>query len=535
MKGNIIMNGFKFLISISVALFALLQISAAGQRLTIGRGKTQIVDPGFKVIKYSVNPEGGVIKVSVPPGGGAANVTGVSEGTASLELISSGGMKEMYEVKVGGDLLAIMRNLQAELEDVGGIEISKVGESLLVKGEVNDPKGWRLLKSTLAHGDYRNVIKDQTYFRVQADTLKEFRAQLKEAQFQITDKLSEAKAGKLYVKYEGNILIISGVVYSPEEKARLERIVAAQAAWLRIEGKGGVTENESWKTMCRMDVSVDSAQMRMDVVLIGYKETDMSKFGSSEEGLKFNSMFKGLIDLCTGKTSHDNFALGADLDSTLKFLKKNEITRHSVGGHIYFKNNDPEVRKLKIGGTLKVKMKSATAEGVPTQDFEDIQYGFFIDKKRASLVDETHVDVDLQITQKKPVPIKGGGYEEGYDVAENEYNPSVVCPLGKTVVLSGYKGMVESTMPPAGFPVLRHIPIMNWFVSTEGDSFEDIRLMMLVSVKIVDGDEPEAQNMKLAYEDTKNLPTEVEISNKDRIESRKKWSGALYFLNWFCP
>ena len=534
MKRNKIMNGFKVLIAISFSLSALLQISAAGQRMTIGRGKTQIVDPGFKVIQYSVNPEVGIITVSIPSGGGAANVTGVSEGTASLELISSGGMKEMYEVKVGGDLLATMRNLQTELEDVGGIEISKIGESLLVKGEVNDPKGWRLLKSTLAHGDYRNVIKDQTYFRVQADTLKEFRAQLKEAQFQITDKLSEAKAGKLYVKYEGNLLIINGVVYSPEEKEKLERIVAAQAAWLRVENGKSVSANASWKTSCRMNVSVDSAQMRMDVVLIGYKETDVSKYGSSEEGLKFNGLFKGLIDLCSGKTHHDVFTLGADLDSTLGFLKKNEMIRHSVGGHIYFKNNDPEVRKLKIGGTLKVKMQSATAEGAPTQDFEDIQYGFFIDKKRASLVDETHVDVDLQITQKKPIPMDGG-YEEGYNIEENEYNPSVVCPLGKTVVLAGYKNMVESTMPPAGFPVLRHIPIMNWFVSKEGDSIENVKLMMLVGVKIAKGDEDEAQNVRLSYDDTKDLPTEVEISNKDRIQSRKKWSGALYFLNWFCP
>lgn len=528
------MNAIKLVLVLCVVGCGMTDVPAAGQRLTIGKGKSQVIDPGFKATKFLAEPHEGIISVSMPSGGGPARVTGVAEGTAALELFVPGGLKETYEITVGGDLLSIMRNLQTELEDVGGVEITKVGESLIVKGEINDPEGWKLLKRTIAHGDYRNFVKDQTHFRVQADTLKDFRAQLKEAQFQVTDKLEEAKAGRLYVKYEGNLLLINGVVYSPEEKEKLDRVVAAQASWLRLEDGKAFSPDESWKTTCRMSVSVDSAQLRMDVVLVGYKETDVSKYGSAEDALKFSGVFKGLIDLYTGKSHHDAFSIGADLDSTLGFLKKNEIVRHTVGGHIYFKNNDPEIRKLKIGGTLKVKMQGATAEGAPTQNFEDIQYGFFIDKKRAVLLDAERVDVDLQITQKKPIPMDGG-YQEGYNIEENEYNPSVVCPLGKTVVLAGYKNMVESTMPPAGFPVLRHIPIMNWFVSKESDSLEDVKLMMLVSVKIAKGDEDEAQKTRLPYEDTKDLPTQVEIPNDERIESRKKFHGALYWLNWFTP
>lgn len=521
-------------VAVCVCAMSVFGAMAADQRLTIGKGKSQVVDPGFKATKFLAEPREGVISVSIPSGGGAARVTGVAEGTASLELFVPGGLKETYEITVGGDLLAIMRNLQAELEDVGGIDISKVGDSLIVKGEINDPEGWNLLKRTVSHGDYRSFVKDHTYFRVQADTLKDFRAQLKEAQFQITDKLEDARSGKLYVKYEGNMLIISGVVYSPEDKEKLDRIVSAQASWLRLEDGKAASVGEAWKTTCRMNVSVDASQLRMDVVLVGYKETDLSSYGSAEDSLKFNGVFNGLLDLCTGKTRHDSFTIGADLDSTLGFLKKNEILRHTVGGHIYFKNNDPEVRKLKIGGTLKVKMQGATAEGAPTQNFEDIQYGFFIDKKRAAMLDAERVDIDMQITQKKPIPMNGG-YQEGYNIEENEYNPSVVCPLGKTVVLAGYKNMVESTMPPAGFPVLRHIPIMNWFVSKEENSIEDIKLLMLVSVKVAQGDEPEAQNARMSYVDTKDLPTEVEIPNEERLESRKKWHGAMYWMNWFTP
>ena len=59
--------------------------------------------------------------------------------------------------------------------------------------------------------------------------------------------------------------------------------------------------------------------------------------------------------------------------------------------------------------------------------------------------------------------------------------------------------------------------------------------MMLVSVREVRPDEPEVQDAKLPYEECKNLTTEVQISNEDRLEARKRWSGWLYWLNWFMP
>ena len=147
-----------------------------------------------------------------------------------------------------------------------------------------------------------------------------------------------------------------------------------------------------------------------------YLTYSLPALASSGEALTFNGVFKGLVDLCKGKSQHDAFSVGADLNSTLKFLKKNEISRHTVGGHVFFKNNDPVERELKIGGTMKIKMKSATAEGVPTSNFEDIPYGFTIRKKSAVLLNAEQADVDLLITQKTPIPLEEGGYEEGYDV-----------------------------------------------------------------------------------------------------------------------
>ena len=173
------------------------------------------------------------------------------------------------------------------------------------------------------------------------------------------------------------------------------------------------------------------------------------------------------------------------------------------------------------------------AEGVPTDNFEDIPYGFTVEKKQANMLDASTVSIKLDIKQENPVPLKDGGYEEGYNVEQYEYNPVIDCPLGQTVVIAGYRRMVETTVPPSGFPVLRHVPILNWFVSKEGNKLENIKIMMLVSVRAAGDDN--VPNEILPYENGKDLVTEVEVTNEERLKAREEHSGFWSWLNWFVP
>ena len=201
-----------------------------------------------------------------------------------------------------------------------------------------------------------------------------------------------------------------------------------------------------------------------------------------------------------------------------------------------FKCNDSTENKLDIGGTLKVKMKGATAEGAPTDNFEDIEYGFTVTKKEASLVSADSVHLKLDVEQKD-WQLMAGGMDEGYEIIRRHYNPVVDCPLGKTVVLSGYRRFEQNTDPSSGFPVLRNVPGLGWFAAHESDTAKDMKIMMLVSVRAVRPDEPEHQNASLPYDETKNITAEVQVDNNDRIQKRKdeKWQGWLYWLNWFTP
>lgn len=563
----------KTAITLAAAMLSAVAFSE-GQKLVVSQNGSKSLEPGFQVEKFQVIGPRDLVSVDVD--GGIARVTGLKAGKCSVKVSGGGNMEEVYEIEVGDDIAQIQRNLQAELDEVPGVEITKVGSSLLVRGEINDPDGWRLLKKTVAHGDYAHIVKDQTKFRVQADTLKNFYQQLRDANFQLVDKPQDAKDGKLYVKYDGNMVLINGTVFSSVDVERLDRIIAAQAAWLKFEemekmpdprspstparaptamspvaalpvapvtapgvpGANGTAtaaqeKDDDWRPVCRRDVGVDHTLLHMDVVIVGYTETSAKDYGTGDK-LSISGAFHGLWDLVAGKAENDTFQIDADLGAVLGFLKENGITRHSTGGYLRFKCNDEDTAKLKIGGTLNVKMKGQTTLGAAMEQFEKIEYGFIVTSDPAHLVDRGNADIRLNVSQKKPVPMSGG-YEEGYNIEEFEYNPAIVCPLGKTVVISGYRNFSETTKPLAGMPVLRNVPILGWFFSNDKEQIEDGKLMMLVSVREVRPDEPEVQNAKLPYDECKDLTTEVDISNKERIEARKRWHGLLYWLNWFTP
>ena len=503
-------------------------------RLTVAKGGSKALEPGFLVEKYKVVGAKELVNVAVE--NGVALLTGMEEGSCAVRLFGPGNLEATVEVLVGGDILQVQRGLVQILEIAGvsGVEVTKVGNRLAVNGEISDPASWKQVKRVLAGAEYQEVVNDLTVFKVLPDTLKALRDQFKAEGFELTENVAAPDPGKVNIQYIPNTLIVSGTVFSPSDQQRILRILNTQSAWLWMEGYSQVAR-EDWQTIGRLNVTTDQQLLHMDVVLVGYSENDLEKSGNYGKGLQVSSVFSSFLDLVHGKLKNDTFRIDANLGDTLTFLRSQGLSRKSVGGYLRFKSNDSEPNRLKIGGTLKVRLQGATAEGNPTQNMEDIEYGFFIDKKVANLVDSGNVDVKFDVSQKTPTPAKDGGYQEGYDVQENKYNPSIVCPLGKTVVIGGYRDFKEMTAPFVGTPILRNVPILGWFFSKDSESVEDVKIMMLVSVREVRPDEPEVQDAKLPYEECKNLTTEVQISNEDRLESRKRWSGWLYWMNWFMP
>lgn len=517
-----------------ICMLAAMAVSATlAAKLTIKKGENKPLDPGFRVEKFD-NGKSGVVSVDVSDG--VAFVTGASEGSCTVKL-SGGGQTEIYEIVVGNNISEVRRDLVSRLESKGitGVEVLMRNDYLSVSGEVNDPEEWAALKSVLAESRFSSIAVNDARFEISADTMKRFRDEILAAGFKLVDNMQDAEKGALFIRNENKTVTITGKVFSPESLDRLNRIVAAQS-WLRpADAPYSVDGNNDWKKACHVNVALDQRLLHMDIVLIGYEENEGFKYGKTDGTPILSTVFDGLVDLVHGKAKNDTFKVNANINSTIDFLAENSITRKSIGGYLRFKSNDQDPNELRIGGTLKIKMKSSSGLGGSDEHFEDIRYGFTVNKKVANLIDTDTVHVKLDISQENPVPFEAseGGYQEGYRVEEYKYNPVLDLPLGQTMVIGGYKRMVESTTPPSGFPVLRHVPIVNWFVSKEANSIENIKLMMLVSVRVVDPNEPEPQKAKLPYEESKNLPTEVEITNEERLKDREPFSGFWSWLNWF--
>ena len=107
-------------------------------------------------------------------------------------------------------------------------------------------------------------------------------------------------------------------------------------------------------------------------------------------------------------------------------------------------------------------------------------------------------------------------------------------PLGQTVAVAGYESLFENTLGPSGTPLLRHIPIVNWFVSDKEHKQEDLALLFLVSVRKVDveNEEPMVPNTPM-----KDITLDADTSTEERYKAEKAKKnthrGCWTPLNWF--
>lgn len=505
------------------------------EKITIEKGGSRPVDPGFEVKQYKLtgSKEGLMVEVN----NGTVRISGKEEGQYGLKLLGFGSQEASYEIQVGQDIVRLIKNLKKYLESIGGIEISRIDNNIYITGEVNDYDDLRKIQERIALPDFKGLVVNDVSFVASPDNIKRLKSDIRAAGFELVDGNEAETTGKLVFSQAKNEITISGTVFSDDEISRLAHVIRRSGNWLRLVDDKVAGVSDPSKAKCTLNVTVDRREFIMDAVIVGYEETNEERFGT-ENRPDIKLTFGSLLDLVGGHAKNDVFSIETDMAHTLDFMKENKISRYNVGGFMAFKANDPKSANLKIGGTLKVKLQSATAEGQPTQNFQDIEYGFTLDKKVATLVNAKTVHIELDISQKTPIPSEHG-YEEGYDIKENRYNPSLDCEIGKTVVVSGYRNFFEDTVPPSGVPVMRNIPIIKWFMSHEGDKVSDMKMMMLVSVREKNKNDAEAQKTVLPYNDCRDLPTQVEVNNKDRVEARKeaakKFHGMWNWLNWFVP
>ena len=101
-----------------------------------------------------------------------------------------------------------------------------------------------------------------------------------------------------------------------------------------------------------------------------------------------------------------------------------------------------------------------------------------------------------------------------------------MCPLNKTAVIAGQKESTYSSSGPGGYAFLRHVPVVNWFLSSREDLGEELQLLILVCPQIANR---RVQMTAVPSGETANVENAVSKSVNEKSEKIHRQET----LNWF--
>ena len=335
-------------------------------------------------------------------------------------------------------------------------------------------------------------------------------------------------------------VVVSGSVYSSEDKARLERVLRSRS-WLKV----GTNEMANAVANTVLDVAVDDSLLELGVAFLKVSKRASKNLGSfhtdkatgnlvADTALNVRGAFSGFYDFLTGHHSHngaDKLMIDASLDKTLTFLADNSVSRERQYGTIRFHANGDSGKKLHLGGKLTVTPPASGEGEAPAP--QEYDYGFKIVNRNSHRLSatEAEADVEIEFNGEPSSDPRFGGTSVRQET--RSIHPTIRVPLGQTVAVAGYESLMESTTLPSGTPWLRNIPILNWFVSGQGESLDDYSLLFLVSIRKVD---VENEAPMVANTPMKDITLPANTDNKTRIkeeQEQNKPDRGCTPLNWF--
>jgi hypothetical protein len=283
-------------------------------------------------------------------------------------------------------------------------------------------------------------------------------------------------------------------------------------------------------------VNVDDSLMELGVAFVLVSKSAVKERKSSGRVI-VDAVWDGVKDLVlmgghrtSQHGSYDNVTLSSSLKSTLSLLAGEGVVRQREYGTLRFHANGNPDAKLHIGGTMTVTPQ-ASAEGEAPES-QDYDYGFMIENKNTRRISADLAEADIKIELFGAPEFQNAGGPITVNQRKQSVSPVVRVPLGRTVAVAGYESLFENTIGPTGTPLLRHIPILNWFVSDKKEELGDLALLFLVSVRKVDveGEAPMVENTPM-----KDITLDANTPNAERIKAEEKSAnrGGCTPLGWF--
>ena len=493
-----------------IVFFSMLQVFADSEKINMIIGTTKSIQVPFVIDSYKLIPaKTDVIKVEASESHIQIMASAIGEVTL---LVSGGGIQKDYTISVRSNLAKTLRKLRSDLDTLTELDITTNEDQIVVRGIITNPEHWAHLMKVLPN--YSGKCVNFATFKTSAETVLGLKKMLTEAGY-VFSSHGQNKIGELSMSMSSDAVVISGEMYSQKDVDRIKQLLSTQT-WLVI---GGKTDPSLGKVQAIVNLTVVESVLQVDIVYVGISETDSKSVGSNTIPVGSFSA-KGLYDLVAGKGS-GSAVINGNMDSTVKFLAANGISRTYHAGHVSFANNDPQGGTLHTGGTVYVKVN-----GVENGSLQNIEFGLKI-KVNGGLVSPTRTKLTLDLKNSALLGADGNSYT----LSEDSTKQTVFCDLDKTIVIAGSNKIGQDTSK-SGLPVLRNTPVLKWFVSEDRNSQTETKLLVLACPRLVKFN-PDVQINIPLEETTAPAYRDAKRDNVVRQEEGKRYRGWLSWLNWF--
>ncbi|NCA80902.1 MAG: hypothetical protein EOM76_12125, partial [Sphingobacteriia bacterium] len=305
-------------------------------------------------------------------------------------------------------------------------------------------------------------------FRPAPEIILTLKKLLEQSGFSLTNSPAPTLPGEISIQYANNVLTITGNVYQASDIETINSILATQT-WLMV-GKGKADDG---KVLTIVKLKTVPTTLWIDIVFIGLNKQNADKIGANSVPTA-SAAFSSFYDMIAGRGNGNTAMIGGNMNATVQFLASNGVTRMYDAGCVVLKSNDPEGATQRIGGKKYVKVN-----GVENGSLQEIEYGLKLTVK-GGLVSKNKVELQFDVSNNGLI---SAGEGDTFDQTQEQVKNSVVCDLDNTVVLGGYKKIVQDTAK-SGLPILRNTPVLKWFVSQDSDSQQEFNLLILACPRL---------------------------------------------------
>ncbi|MBR4662928.1 MAG: hypothetical protein IKO93_03540, partial [Lentisphaeria bacterium] len=340
-----------------------------------------------------------------------------------------------------------------------------------------------------------------------AETLINLKKTLETIGYKFSEKETD-EPGLLFIKMSPELFVLSGKVFSQGEKDEIMNILSSQA-WLDLNSKGTASDG---KIKGMVNISIVKTQVVVDIAFIALSKNDVDTLGNQGGVPTAKFDFGILYDIVSGATDK-TAKIGANLAQTISFLSESGVTRTYKAGSVSFTNGTNE-GYLKIGGTQYVKVR-----GRDDGDLKEINYGFIVTIK-GEIINRRQIRLNINLEYSH--------LADELKKEESAIRTERIVEFDKTAIIGGYRDITR-TIGNEGMPVLRNTPVVQWFVAQRKDSEMNSDLLILVSPRISNDTEVEIP----VNRNPGKMVRESQQTNAEYKKNQKKYSGWLYWLNWF--